>query len=66
MYTDDLVTLDVVDEERVLLTLGNRFSRGIYHTYVAGNILLVINPQQETNLYDDQVSDTVQYPAKYL
>jgi len=46
--------MDVVDEERVLLTLGNRFSRGNFQTY-AGNILMIISPLIENNVYDQEV-----------
>ena len=55
MYPDDLAAVDRLDKERVLLTLGNRYSRGQFQTYV-GDVLLIINPQQETNLYDNQVN----------
>ena len=55
MYPDDLAALDRLDKERVLLTLGNRYSRGQFQTYV-GDVLLIINPQQETNLYDNEVN----------
>ena len=55
MYPDDLAALDRLDKERVLLTLGNRYSRGQFQTY-AGDVLLIINPQQETNVYDNQVN----------
>lgn len=46
--------MDVVDEERVLLTLGNRFSRGNFQTY-AGNILMIISPLIDNNVYDQEV-----------
>ena len=58
MYPDDLAALDRVDKERVLLTLGNRYSRGQFQTY-AGDILLIINPQQETNVYDNEVLNSI-------
>ena len=58
MYPDDLASLEVVDEEKVLLTLGNRYSRGQYQTY-AGTVLLAINPQTESNAYDNQVDNNL-------
>ena len=58
MYPDDLAAADWADEERVVMTLGNRFSRGQYQTYAGGNILIIINPQKPTDLYDDEVIST--------
>lgn len=58
IYPDDLATMDVVDEERVLLTLGNRFSRGNFQTY-AGNILMIISPLIDANVYDQEVKEIV-------
>lgn len=55
MYADDLAAMEFVDEDRVLLTLGNRFSRGQFQTY-AGTVLLVINPQSDSPVYDSAVS----------
>ncbi len=55
MYPDDLASLEVVDEEKVLLTLGNRYSRGQFQTY-AGTVLLVINPQNEAKVYEPEVN----------
>lgn len=55
MYPDDLADLDAIDEDRVLLTLGNRYSRGQFQTY-AGTVLLIINPQLDSPVYDKAVS----------
>ena len=55
LYPDDLASLDVIDEEKVLVTLGNRYSRGQFQTY-AGTVLLVIIPQNEAKVYDTEVN----------
>lgn len=60
MYPDDLASLDVIDEDRVLVTLGNRYSRGQFQTY-AGTALLVINPQIDYPVYDKAVSSITLY-----
>jgi myosin heavy subunit len=55
MYPDDLASLEVVDEEKVLLTLGNRYSRGQFQTY-AGTALLIVTPQSDQSLvYEKEV-----------
>lgn len=57
IYPDDLASLDVVDEEKVLVTLGNRYSRGQYQTY-AGTALLIISPQMEqSKVYEKEVNN---------
>lgn len=60
MYPDDLASLEVVDEEKVLLTLGNRFSRGQFQTY-AGTALLIVTPQSDQSLiYEKEVKRFLQ------
>lgn len=55
MYPDDLASLEVVDEEKVLVTLGNRYSRGQFQTY-AGTALLIVTPQSDQSLiYEKEV-----------
>ena len=63
IYPDDLASLDVVDEEKVLVTLGNRYSRGQYQTY-AGTALLIINPQMEqSKVYEKEVKKKFFLPS---
>lgn len=56
IYPDDLASLESVDEEKVLVTLGNRFSRGQFQTY-AGTALLIINPlAEQISVYEKEVN----------
>ena len=56
MYPDDLASIDgsAVEEEKVINILDQRYRRGNFHTFV-GNMLLIINPNQEIKIYDDVV-----------
>lgn len=66
MYPDDLASLEVVDEEKVLLTLGNRFSRGQFQTY-AGTALLIVTPQSDQSLiYEKEVKRFLQLLKMYF
>ena len=54
LYQDDLAGMDDISEEKIAVAMGNRFTQGNYHTY-AGDVLLIVNPQAETGLYEKKV-----------
>ena len=60
MYPDDLASIDgsAVEEEKVINILDQRYRRGNFHTFV-GNMLLIINPNQEIKIYDDVVKKEI-------
>jgi len=55
MITEDLAALDVLTEDVILNELYERLQRGEYHTFV-GDVLLILNPNEEHDIYDTQVS----------
>ncbi|KAI9561650.1 hypothetical protein GHT06_012610 [Daphnia sinensis] len=64
IYPDDLASLENVDEEKVLLTLGNRFSRGQFQTY-AGTALLIINPlAEQPSVYEKEHHERHMFKAR--
>jgi myosin heavy subunit len=56
LYPDDLAGMDgrAVEEEKVVNILDQRYRRGSFHTFV-GNMLLIINPNQDIKIYDNVV-----------
>ncbi|XP_051542770.1 myosin-IIIa-like [Myxocyprinus asiaticus] len=52
---DDLATLEVLDENTVTEQLQRRYAKGQIYTYV-GDILIGVNPFQETDLYTPEHS----------
>jgi len=55
MITEDLATLDILTEDVILNELYERLQRGEYHTFV-GDVLLILNPNEEHDIYDAYVS----------
>ncbi|KAL0107922.1 hypothetical protein PUN28_014885 [Cardiocondyla obscurior] len=58
MFTEDLAALDILTEDRILNELREKLRRGEYHTFV-GDILLIINPNEEHDIY------SLHHHAKY-
>lgn len=54
LFPDDLAGMDDISENKVAVAMGHRFASGSYHTY-AGDVLLIVNPQAETGLYEKKV-----------
>ena len=54
LFPDDLAGLDEVTEDKIAHAVGNRFNQGSFHTY-AGDVLLIVNPNSETGLYEQKV-----------
>ncbi|XP_025994439.1 neither inactivation nor afterpotential protein C isoform X2 [Solenopsis invicta] len=52
MLTEDLAALDIITEDIILNELRERLERGEYHTFI-GDILLVLNPNEEHDIYGD-------------
>lgn len=61
LFPDDLAGMDDISENKVAVAMGHRFASGSYHTY-AGDVLLIVNPQAETGLYEKKFHD--QYVLK--
>jgi len=55
MLTEDLAALDTLTEDIILDELHDRLRRGEYHTFI-GDILLILNPNEENDIYDVHVS----------
>jgi len=55
MLTEDLAALDILTEDVILDELRDRLRRGEYHTFI-GDILLILNPNEEHDIYDIHVS----------
>jgi len=55
MLTEDLAALDILTEDAILDELRDRLRRGEYHTFI-GDILLILNPNEEHDIYDIHVS----------
>jgi len=55
MLTEDLAALDILTEDVILDELRDRLRRGEYLTFI-GDILLILNPNEEHDIYDIHVS----------
>lgn len=55
MHVEDLAALEVLSEDSILDELQVKMSRGSFQSFV-GDILLVLNPSKEMDIYDDSVS----------
>lgn len=55
MLTEDLAALEILTEDVILHQLRERLERGEYHTFV-GDILLILNPNEERDIYGAYVS----------
>uniref|UniRef100_A0A4W3IW94 non-specific serine/threonine protein kinase n=1 Tax=Callorhinchus milii TaxID=7868 RepID=A0A4W3IW94_CALMI len=53
--TDDLVSLEFLDEETIIYHLQKRYSELQVYTYV-GDILIALNPFQDLNIYSPEFS----------
>lgn len=60
MLTEDLAALDIITEDIILNELRERLERGEYHTFI-GDILLVLNPNEEHDIYGDHVSSMLDH-----
>lgn len=56
MYVEDLAALDVLTEDNILEELRIKMSKGSYQTFI-GDILLILNPNCDTQLYDENVNE---------
>lgn len=55
MLTEDLSALDNLTEDNILNELHERLRLGFFHTFV-GDILLILNPNEEQSIYEANVS----------
>lgn len=55
MYQEDLAALEQLTEDRILDELHERLRNGSFHTFV-GDILLILNPNEEQDIYGLYVS----------
>lgn len=58
MLTEDLAALELLTEDVILDELRERLNGGEYHTFV-GDILLILNPNEERDIYGTYVSLTL-------
>ncbi|XP_014215430.1 neither inactivation nor afterpotential protein C isoform X2 [Copidosoma floridanum] len=58
MHQEDLAALEQLTEDRVLDELNERLRMGHFHTFV-GDVLLILNPNEEQDIYG------MQYHTKY-
>jgi len=63
LFPDDLAGLDEVTEDKIAHAVGNRFNQGSFHTY-AGDVLLIVNPNSETGLYEQKFHDKYKLRAR--
>ncbi|KAK3082812.1 hypothetical protein FSP39_006063 [Pinctada imbricata] len=61
--TDDLATLENLDEETIVSQLNDRYNQGIIYTYI-GDILLAVNPFRPLPIYSEEFSQTYMNAAK--
>lgn len=54
MIVEDLAAIDEISEEKIMHVLQERFNRGLFYTYI-GDILLFLNPNCSTEIYDNKV-----------
>lgn len=47
--------MDILTEDAILDELGEKLRRGEYHTFI-GDILLILNPNEEYDIYSLHVS----------
>ncbi|CAF3529258.1 unnamed protein product [Rotaria socialis] len=57
---DDLAKLSLLTEDILLEHLKHRYDKNLIYTYL-GDILVAVNPFQETNLYTTQIRDFYRY-----
>lgn len=55
MHVEDLAALEALSEDSILDELQVKMSRGSFQSFV-GDILLVLNPSKNMDIYDDAVS----------
>lgn len=55
IVVEDLCALPVLSEDAMLRELKARMSNGSFHTFV-GDILLILNPNEEQDIYGEKVS----------
>lgn len=55
MYVEDLAALDVLTEDNILEELHIKMSKESYQTFI-GDILLILNPNCDTQNYNENVS----------
>lgn len=68
MRSEDLAALDKIDEETVIKELEERFKCNEFHTFI-GDVLLILNPNEKTNIYDQKVTNILNlksYPYAVL
>lgn len=61
MHVEDLAALEVLTEDSILEELQVKMSRGSFQSFV-GDILLVLNPSTEMDIYNDTVSEVDVFP----
>lgn len=54
MHVEDLAALDNLTEDTILDELQVKMSKGTFHTFV-GDVLLIINPNCEMDIYNENV-----------
>lgn len=58
MNVEDLAALDRLTEDIILQELSARLKKGQFHTFV-GDILLVLNPNEQQDIYGQEVNATL-------
>lgn len=54
MVVEDLAALDNVDEDRLIEEIKARYMNGNFYSFI-GDILLVLNPNETSDIYDERV-----------
>lgn len=55
MFLEDLAAMENLSEDLIIFELQERMALGQFHTFI-GDILLIINPNENQDIYGDNVS----------
>lgn len=65
MYVEDLAALDNLTEDNILEELRVKMSKKSYQTFI-GDILLILNPNCDTGLYNETVSFSNEFQSIHI
>lgn len=64
MYLEDLAALENLTEDIVIEQLQQRLKKGGCYSYL-GDVLLFVNPNEQLNIYNDEVSEYTRNPIHH-
>lgn len=60
LYDDDLAAIQRIDEKEIVYILERHLENGQCYSYI-GDILLFLNPNENINIYGEEVNSVMKY-----